>query len=785
LRTAVNLIKIFVAAKGGIGGFGKCVTDYSYFFKKSTNLFSEKRFMRLCKLCLLVLGLLYFSLLATSQQQSKSAAWNHPIFKAIENKAVNLVTFSHDSTDNYFIPLAVLNKTTARLYYINTFGFVFDSLSVGPVLLKELMTKRKNAFEIYTSLVTTECLSELAEVKTNIRENKLNLANLGSKQNYFNYATLKNTASSFEQLTLLADIEKEVWQHHQLLNLVLKEKTDTAFLQKKLSYTFFEPCKVKLHGKNQIDSVVFTASNRFSRIGKAVLQPATAIIYLLNRQQETIDSFSVKEDKLKELTSEKLDVFALYNMWLEWQLENATKQINQLTRTTKLAKLDIQSLTEDQINRLDTLVRIAYYTERKIFYATLPDKDLLLINLLEQSKRITRKNWIVGTKQWEEVPMPSVPMAGSTLSTFTRGEKEYFLTDHRGNVMATVSDRKVQVDNNNDGIVDYYVADVVTATDYAPFGSLLAGRTYRNNSQQLKYGYNGKENDNEVKGEGNQQDYGMRISDPRLGRFLSVDPLTKDYPMLTPYQYASNSPITNIDLDGLEGLVATGTSQPFSNDSRPIGMIITVQDAVKINKRIIVSAVKAIYSEALPKKLIEHYAYGEGKSYQLNTTEMSKTNTLYTGLQGIVPTDEKKFQNLISNAKAGDKIKLGEGYSIQGAAGTGGTLGRYTIELSGEIVFDKKDKDKWTFSGKMRFFDVWDFETKPVSKSDLERSDWGDTQTELARKYLPGTAFSIISDWVDIKQLSTDLSFDWFKGKPKYSDGKQNEISNDIKKAQD
>jgi hypothetical protein len=35
-------------------------------------------------------------------------------------------------------------------------------------------------------------------------------------------------------------------------------------------------------------------------------------------------------------------------------------------------------------------------------------------------------------------------------------------------------------------------------------------------------------------------------------RFLSVDPLTKDYPELTPYQFASNTPIEGIDLDGLE-----------------------------------------------------------------------------------------------------------------------------------------------------------------------------------------------------------------------------------------
>jgi RHS repeat-associated protein len=67
-----------------------------------------------------------------------------------------------------------------------------------------------------------------------------------------------------------------------------------------------------------------------------------------------------------------------------------------------------------------------------------------------------------------------------------------------------------------------------------------------------RYGFNGKENDNEVKGSGNQQDYGMRIYDPRLGRFLSVDPITNDYPWYTPYQFAGNKPIAFIDLDGLE-----------------------------------------------------------------------------------------------------------------------------------------------------------------------------------------------------------------------------------------
>lgn len=79
----------------------------------------------------------------------------------------------------------------------------------------------------------------------------------------------------------------------------------------------------------------------------------------------------------------------------------------------------------------------------------------------------------------------------------------------------------------------------------------MPGRRF-SEENQYRYGFNGKENENDVKGEGNQQDYGMRIYDPRVGKFLSVDPLTKDYSHYTPYSYAGNKPIKFIDLDGLE-----------------------------------------------------------------------------------------------------------------------------------------------------------------------------------------------------------------------------------------
>jgi RHS repeat-associated protein len=65
-----------------------------------------------------------------------------------------------------------------------------------------------------------------------------------------------------------------------------------------------------------------------------------------------------------------------------------------------------------------------------------------------------------------------------------------------------------------------------------------------------RYGFNGKENDNEVKGEGNQQDYGMRVYDPRVGKFLSVDPLGYSFSEQSSYAFASDNPIVLIDQEG-------------------------------------------------------------------------------------------------------------------------------------------------------------------------------------------------------------------------------------------
>ncbi len=65
-----------------------------------------------------------------------------------------------------------------------------------------------------------------------------------------------------------------------------------------------------------------------------------------------------------------------------------------------------------------------------------------------------------------------------------------------------------------------------------------------------RFSFNGKEKDNEVKGDGNSLDFGGRIYDPRIGRWLSLDPLAQNYPYATPYNFVLNTPIQAKDPDG-------------------------------------------------------------------------------------------------------------------------------------------------------------------------------------------------------------------------------------------
>lgn len=70
----------------------------------------------------------------------------------------------------------------------------------------------------------------------------------------------------------------------------------------------------------------------------------------------------------------------------------------------------------------------------------------------------------------------------------------------------------------------------------------MPGRKFSAGSE-YRFGFNGKEKDDDTYGNGNEYDYGDRIYNPRIGRWLSLDPLQKKYPNETPYFYTGGNPI--------------------------------------------------------------------------------------------------------------------------------------------------------------------------------------------------------------------------------------------------
>ncbi|MCB9236126.1 MAG: hypothetical protein H6581_31045 [Bacteroidia bacterium] len=97
---------------------------------------------------------------------------------------------------------------------------------------------------------------------------------------------------------------------------------------------------------------------------------------------------------------------------------------------------------------------------------------------------------------------------------------------------------------------------MVVANDYYAFGMLMPGRNQ--SSDSYRYGFNGMEKDDEVKGTGNSYDFGARLLDVRLGRWLSVDPYWKKYMPISTYHFTLNKPIVFKDNNGKEVTDADG-----------------------------------------------------------------------------------------------------------------------------------------------------------------------------------------------------------------------------------
>lgn len=145
--------------------------------------------------------------------------------------------------------------------------------------------------------------------------------------------------------------------------------------------------------------------------------------------------------------------------------------------------------------------------------------------------------------------------------------------------------------------------------DYYAGGSVLPGRNFQG-SDKYRFGFNGMEKDDEIKGNNNSLDFGERMYDPRVGRWLSLDPEARKYPQYSDYSFVTNSPLSFID---------------------PTGKVVEPADNLSANEKARVEAAIKLSSEKVP----DLYNY-------LNTLRYHKASGTFVNAPGEGASDEAK-----------------------------------------------------------------------------------------------------------------------------------------------
>ena len=186
------------------------------------------------------------------------------------------------------------------------------------------------------------------------------------------------------------------------------------------------------------------------------------------------------------------------------------------------------------------------------------------------------------------------------------------------------------------------------------------GRKFVQGVKKYRFGFNGKENDNEVKGEGSQQDYGLRIYDPRIGRFLSVDPLSKSYPWNSAYSYAEGDPINYEDIDGAE----TGTVRAQATTIPTVPVFVTPRGSFSPNSN--------------PTQLINGPINSGLYAPQTNATSVNYNGITSEKLKSMIPPTA-------ITARIGSD---GTGYCLQGEDQWGGySFPLYTTNAPAQVTW--------------------------------------------------------------------------------------------------
>jgi RHS repeat-associated protein len=156
----------------------------------------------------------------------------------------------------------------------------------------------------------------------------------------------------------------------------------------------------------------------------------------------------------------------------------------------------------------------------------------------------------------------------------------------------------------------------------------MPGRKYSQPNSIYRYGYSGKEKDNEIAGEGNHIDFGDRGYDTRRGQWWSVDAKAGKYPSISPYAFCLNNPIVFIDPDGNDVIL-------FDQKGNKVATITKAGTVIE----------KGMENSAILKSYVATKEYFKGTSGEADFTDFENASKILNIKATAKPEGAANFQS--------------------------------------------------------------------------------------------------------------------------------------------
>ncbi|WP_130736862.1 RHS repeat domain-containing protein [Flavobacterium sp. J27] len=225
---------------------------------------------------------------------------------------------------------------------------------------------------------------------------------------------------------------------------------------------------------------------------------------------------------------------------------------------------DNKGITKIAYNHLNLPTEILFGTNKiEYLYNATGQK---VVKKVTENSAVTTTTYLGGGFQYENSVLQFFPHAEGYVKHHLGSYSYVFnYTDHLGNIRLSYSDidgngvlgdeyvQECFTQTGRDGSPqtfcnDYFISPILEESHYYPFGLKHQGYNTDNAQPSYKYKYNGKELQDELGL--NMYDYGFRNYDPALGRWMNMDNLAEKFITYSPYHYAGNNPVLNLDIDG-------------------------------------------------------------------------------------------------------------------------------------------------------------------------------------------------------------------------------------------